>query len=95
MSTQPTRRSLRDALGGLSTEKRQLVTDLYRQPSSSTWARARAVVVSPVPLITLEMAVRQVAVGPIHSPPDPFTLRRALYYASDLHEQYLRMLSEC
>lgn len=69
----------------LSAEERAAINALLDAPSVPTWAQARNVVVAlrPEP-VTLFDAVEAVSLFGFRNVPDPFTLRRALRFASRL-----------
>jgi len=67
----------------LSAEERAAINALLDAPNVHTWTKARDVVVAlrPAPLTLLE-AVEAVSLFGFRNVPDPFTLRRALRFAS-------------
>lgn len=67
----------------LTREERAAINALLDTPNSATWAQARQVVVAlrPEPLTLLD-AVEAVSLFGFRTVPDPFTLRRALRFAS-------------
>ena len=74
----------RDPYGALSESRKRLLAQLLSAPDQCLWERARGLIIRPVPLVTLENAVRAIR-GKWHGTrvPDPFTLYRALRYAVD------------
>lgn len=79
----------RDRFGNLSEKNRELLRAALQGASDDVWGRASRVVVSPMPLMTLGMAVKSVAPRPSQGPPDPFTIYRALRYAVNVRNDYL------
>lgn len=74
----------RDPYGPLSNPRRALLEQLLRAPDQQLWDRARGLIIRPIPLVTLENAVKAVQKQvDIMKSPDPFTLYRALRYAVD------------
>lgn len=67
----------------LAAEERTAINALLDAPNPVTWTQARHVVVAlrPEPL-TLQDAVEAVSLFGFRNVPDPFTLRRALRFAS-------------
>jgi hypothetical protein len=62
---------------------------MIQNPSVETWEIARRIVVSPAPLLTLDMAISRVCENKLKGIPDSFTIYRALDYAVKKHHQYL------
>ena len=79
----------RDRFGGLSERNRALIHAALDGADDKVWNQASRIVVSPMPLMTLGMAVKSVTPRPDVNPPDPFTVYRALRYAVDLRHDYL------
>ena len=76
--------------GKLSCANKQLLDALLKQPSLPLWQRARNIVISDQPLITLNAAVRAVTQGRVAfmELPDTFTLYRALKYGADKRKRF-------
>ncbi|MDH5378818.1 MAG: hypothetical protein OEX00_10875 [Gammaproteobacteria bacterium] len=70
-----------DLYGDLSISNQRLLTQMLESPSEEIWFKARKIVISPNPIITLEMAVKRITNGSLNEPPDPFTIYRALRYS--------------
>ena len=74
----------RDPYGKLSDSRKALLQQLLEKPAQCTWERARGLIIRAVPIVTLEMAVNSVRRNSdADSAPDPFTLYRALRFATD------------
>ena len=74
----------RDPYGELSESRRTLLKQLLENPAQCLWEQARGLIIRAVPIVTLEMAVESVrGNSDTGSPPDPFTLYRALRFAVD------------
>lgn len=58
-----------------------MLETLLQHSDDDMWIMARRIIVSPLPLITVEMAVFQVTKHVPVSCPDPFTLHRAIRHA--------------
>ncbi len=83
----------RDMYGTLSSSNRALLQAMLDGADCDTWQRARRIVISPLPAITLHMAVRAVTSllnqeNVLDSAPDAFTVHRALRYAIRRREEY-------
>ncbi|MDH5544092.1 MAG: hypothetical protein OEZ43_00780 [Gammaproteobacteria bacterium] len=79
----------KDLYGELSESNQRHITRLLQNPSAENWEQARRIVVSPAPLLTLDMAVSRVTETKLNSFPDQFTIYRALDYAIKKHQHYL------
>jgi len=80
----------RDLYGSLSQQNQRVIEDMIIRPSFQTWELARRIVISPTPLLTLDMAVHRVTEDASRNTlPDSFTIYRALDYAIKRHELYL------
>lgn len=79
----------KDLFGSLSKNNQDLLNKLLNAPDNETWEIARRIVVSPAPLLTLDMAVSRVIEGKTQKCPDPFTVYRAIDYAVKKHKQFL------
>ncbi|MDH5657466.1 MAG: hypothetical protein OEZ34_16250 [Spirochaetia bacterium] len=72
--------------GELSDDNRRLIIKMLEGGSEGVWKKAKNIIISPVPIITLEQAVNRILPGGINfikkgGIPDPFTIRRALIYS--------------
>lgn len=79
----------RDLCGTLSDANQHLIESVLAQPCAQSWEMARLVVISPAPLLTLDMAVNRVSGKLGDELPSSFTLYRALDYAIKKREHYL------
>ena len=79
----------KDLYGTLSESNQNVINDLLQHPAVETWEIARRIVVSPAPLLTLDMAVSRVVENKVTGCPDQFTIYRALDYAIKKHQLYL------
>lgn len=84
----------RDAYGCLSDANREVLEQALERTDEDIWARARRVVISATPMITLGMAVRSVSRQPPEAVPDPFTVYRALRYAVERRQEFIKRFSE-
>ena len=75
--------------GPLNESERQSLRTLLRQTDETTWYNARHTLISPVPYLTLEIAVEVVSGRRLSGVPDEFTLHRALRYAVTARRKYL------
>lgn len=75
----------KDLYGPLSSNNKLLINGMLHKPDRETWKMARRIVITPSPIITLEMAVKMVAPKWLEEVPDSFTIRRAIIGA--LHAQ--------
>ncbi|MBI3562168.1 MAG: hypothetical protein HY080_10705 [Gammaproteobacteria bacterium] len=65
----------------LSAHNKLLLEHMLLGGDSATWQQAREIVISPLPLITLGMAVNHVTPIALRlEVPDPFTIYRALRF---------------
>ena len=81
---------IRDMSGVLSVANQQLIEQMLDQPTLETWQQARHVIISPAPVLTLDMAINRIAGKRDNRIPSPFTVYRALDYALKKREHYLR-----
>jgi hypothetical protein len=80
----------RNLSGTLSATNRNLLARVFNEPSEQNWQRARWLVISPSPLMTLDMAVKEVSRSPSNRVPDPFTIYRAMRHAVFQQERHAR-----
>ena len=73
----------RDMYGSLSKSNRTLLAAALQGMDKPLWLQVKRVVISNRPIMTLEMAIKQVTNKTITGIPDPFTVYRALRYAID------------
>lgn len=75
--------------GTLSANNKTLIEGMLHGGDGPTWQLAREIVISPLPLMTLGMAVKRIA-RPIiaESIPDPFTIYRALRFSMARRAQF-------
>lgn len=80
--------------GKLSCANQKLLNTLLKCPTDALWQRARNIVISDQPLITLNAAVRAVTQGrvAILELPDTFTLYRALKYSADKRKRFFHRM---
>ncbi len=74
---------------GIAPTQRQQLEQYLVQPNELDWERVRRLVVSPAPILTLEMALKRVAAESCHGVPEPELVLAALRYAWAKHGQYL------
>ena len=79
----------KDLFGDLSVSDQELIEQMLKSPCAETWEVARRIVVSPAPLLTLDMAISRVTENRKKGVPDSFTIYRALDYAVKKHQNYL------
>lgn len=80
----------RDLCGILSPANQRLIEQMLDNPTHETWELVRRVIISPAPVLTLDMAVNRVSGKRDGNLPSPFTIYRALDYAIKKREHYLR-----
>jgi hypothetical protein len=73
----------RDMYGSLSKSNRNLLAAALQGMDKPLWLKVKRVVIANRPIMTLEMAIKQVTNKSITEIPDPFTVYRALRYAID------------
>jgi len=64
--------------GGLSKSNTALLAKLLERPDPELWPQARRIIISPLPITSVEMALARIGYGPLSRCPDPFTLYRAI-----------------
>lgn len=74
--------------GTLSACNKGLIEHMLSGGDLSTWLQAREVVISPLPLMTLGMAVKRVTRSAIIEVPDPFTIYRALRFSLNRRTEF-------
>jgi hypothetical protein len=77
-----------DLYGALSENNKLLLRNVLRCACEKNWIQARRIVVSTMPILTLEMAVKQVARGRGEDTPDAFTIYRALHHAFENRDRW-------
>lgn len=78
----------RDLYGPLSESNKRLLLEMLYRPGEQTWQKARRIVVSAAPIITLEMAVKMISPSWVSELPDSFTIRRAILYALKAQREF-------
>ena len=75
--------------GTLSANNKSLIEGMLLGGDAPTWQMAREIVISPLPLMTLGMAVKRVARSKLATDiPDPFTIYRALRFSMTRRAQF-------
>ena len=76
--------------GGLSPGNRALLETMLSGGDTFSWQKAKSIVISPLPLMTLGMAITRLqhALIPPEDVPDPFTVYRALRYSVSKRAQF-------
>lgn len=68
--------------GTLSANNKLLIENMLHGGDAPTWKMARDIVISPLPLMTLGMAVKRITRNVLTEDiPDPFTIYRALRFS--------------
>jgi len=75
----------RNQYGALSVANKLLLNSLLTQPSIDIWEKARWIVIWPTPILTLDTAVQRLPYKLAERTPSPFTLYRALKFATEQH----------
>lgn len=75
----------RNQYGTLSVTNKLLLSALLTQPCVDVWEKARWIVVWPTPIMTLDTAVQRLPCKRIERVPSPFTIYRALKFATEQH----------
>ena len=78
-----------DLYGGLSRSNKEMIIALLKQPTDPFWQQAQRIIVSPLPLLSIGMAVQRVSKNIVLHTPDPFTIYRALQYAINSRKNFL------
>lgn len=79
----------RDMTGALPKAHQDILEKLLETPTDETWEIARLIVVSPAPVLTLDMAVKRVSNQTTEKIPSSFTVYRAIRYAIEKHSRFL------
>lgn len=79
--------------GGLSKSNIALLTQLLERSDPSLWPQARRIIISSLPITSVEMALARIGYAPLSRCPDPFTLYRAIRHTLQRQER-LRAGSE-
>lgn len=74
--------------GTLSESSKNLIEHMLHGGDVSTWRQAREIVISPLPLMTLGMAVKRVTRTLSIEVPDPFTIYRALRFSMNRRTEF-------
>lgn len=64
--------------GSLSASNTEMLAQLLDRPDPALWPQARRIIISPLPLTSVEMALARIGYAPLSRCPDPFTLYRAI-----------------
>lgn len=76
--------------GTLSANNKTLLEQMLHGGNTATWRQAREIVISPLPLMTLGMAVKRVMHNGVIDTgvPDPFTVYRALRFSHNRRSEF-------
>ena len=76
--------------GHLSISSKEILETMLEGGDEFTWQKAKSIVISPLPLMTLGMAITRLQhnLVPVDYVPDPFTIYRALRYSLAKRAQF-------
>lgn len=74
--------------GSLSKTNTAVLAQLLERPNPALWPQARRIIISPLPITSVEMALARIGYSTMNRCPDPFTLYRAIRHALMREEQF-------
>lgn len=74
--------------GSLSRSNTELLAQLLERPNPKLWPQARRIIISPLPITSVEIALARIGYAPLSRCPDPFTLYRAIRHTLQRQQRF-------